>query len=435
MSTALLPELIPIVSSASEPSHLWHAFADMSKVPQTRVVLERGQGVWIWDTEGRRYLDSTAGLWYCALGWGREELAEAAAAQMRKLATYSTFGDMTTNTTLELAERVASLSPMPNTAVFLTSGGSESIDTAAKIARRYWNVLGRPEKRIIVSRGMAYHGIAGFGTSIAGIPANREGWGPLIEDVHVVAADSTADLEKLFAERGHEIAAFFGEPVRGAGGVYPPVEGYWPEVERLCREYNVLLVCDEVITGFGRLGEWFGSAHYGVQPDIITGAKAVTSGYQPLGVVLCNERVQEPFYSGKAGVLRHGYTYSGHATACAVGLKNLEIMETEHVLSRGAEAAKAMLEIFEPLRRHPMVKEIRTSGLLAAIEIAEDVRQRVPNVVDQVLWEARKNEVMTRNLLGHSLQFSPAFVITRQELSFYVERILTSLDAVSRRLA
>jgi putrescine aminotransferase len=428
MSTATLPESLVSASANPELGYLWHAFADMSKVAATRVVLERGKGVWIWDKEGRRYLDSTAGLWYCALGWGREELAEAAAAQMRTL-------DMTTNTTLELAERVASLSPMPNTAVFLTSGGSESVDTAAKIARRYWTTLGKPEKRIIVSRGMAYHGIAGFGTSIAGIPANREGFGPLIEDVHVVAADSTAELEKLFAERGHEIAAFFGEPVRGAGGLFPPVEGYWPEVERLCRAYNVLLVCDEVITGFGRLGQWFGSAHYGIQPDMITGAKAVTSGYQPLGVVLCNERVQEPFYTGKAGVLRHGYTYSGHATACAVGLKNLEILENERVIEHGAASAKAMLEIFEPLRRHSMVKEIRSAGLLAGIEIAEDVRKRVPNVVDQILWEARKNEVMTRNLLGHSLQFSPAFIITADELRFYVERLLTSLDAVARRIA
>jgi len=354
---------------------------------------------------------------------------------MRTLATYSTFGDMTTNTTLELAERVASLSPMPNTAVFLTSGGSESIDTAAKIARRYWTALGRPEKRVIVSRNMAYHGIAGFGTSIAGIPANREGFGPLIEDVQVVAADSTAELEKLFAERGHEIAAFFGEPVRGAGGVYPPVEGYWPEVERLCRQYDVLLVCDEVITGFGRLGQWFGSAYYGIQPDMITGAKAITSGYQPLGVVLCNERVQEPFYSGKAGVLRHGYTYSGHATACAVGLKNLEIMKNERVIERGAEAAQAMLEIFGPLRHHSLVKEIRTAGLLAGIEISEDARKRTPNVVDQILFEARRNEVMTRNILGHSLQFSPAFVITSEELRFYVERMLASLDAVAKRIS
>jgi adenosylmethionine-8-amino-7-oxononanoate aminotransferase len=435
MPSATLPEPIVTSSTPSSGSSLWHAFADMSKVPATRVVLDRGEGAWIWDTQGRRYLDSTAGLWYCALGWGRTELAHAAAEQMTRLATYSTFGDMTTNRTLELAERVASLSPMPHTAVFLTSGGSESIDTAAKIVRRYWNVVGRPEKRVIVSRANAYHGIAGFGTSIAGISLNRDGYGPLIEDVCIVHADSTAELQQLFEERGHEIAAFFGEPVRGAGGLYPPVEGYWPEVERLCRQHDVLLVCDEVITGFGRMGQWFASAHYGIQPDIITGAKAITSGYQPLGVVLCNERVQEPFFSGKAGVLRHGYTYSGHATACAVGLKALEIMEQENIIARGAETALAMQSLFEPLRRHPMVKEIRTAGLLAGTELTAKARKLAPNVVDQIVWEARKHEVMSRNLLGHSLQFSPALIISLDEIRFYVERMIASLDAVGARLA
>lgn len=435
MTTATLPEPLTSAHVSEETGFLWHAFADMSKVPSTRVVLDRGQGAWVWDTKGRRYLDSTAGLWYCALGWGREELAEAAAAQMRKLATHSTFGDLTTSTTLELAERVSSLSPMPNTAVFLTSGGSESIDTAAKIARRYWTTLGRPEKRVIVSRTNAYHGIAGFGTSMAGIALNREGWGPLIEDVCVVDADSTSALEQLFAERGHEIAAFFGEPVRGAGGMYPPVDGYWPEVERLCNQYDVLLVCDEVITGFGRLGSWFASAHYGIQPDMIAGAKAITSGYQPLGVVLCNERVQEPFFSGKAGVMRHGYTYSGHATACAVGLRNLDILEDEKILERGAETARAMQPLLDPLRQHPMVKEVRTVGLLAGTEIKEEVRRRTPNVVDQIVQEARKHELLSRNLLGHSLQFSPALIISLDEIRFYVERLTATLDAVAARIA
>jgi putrescine aminotransferase len=435
MSTTTLSEAAIGSSSTKRATSFWHPFSDMSKVEKNFTVMERGERVWVWDTNGNRYLDSTAGLWYCALGWGREELAEAAATQMRTLATYSSFGDLTTKTTIELAERIASISPLENTAVFFTSGGSESIDTAAKMVRRYWNALGRPEKRIIVSRENAYHGIAGFGTSIGGIKANREGFGPLIEDVCVIAPDSTAELERVFAERAHEIGAFFGEPVRGAGGLYPPVPGYWPEVERLCREYDVLLVCDEVITGFGRLGEWFGSAFFGIEPDIICGAKAVTSGYQPLGVVLVGERVQEPFYSGKAGMFRHGYTYSGHATACAVGLKNLEIMERENVIARGAETAKVMLEEMEALSRHPMIEEIRSEGLLAGIQLNADARKRTPNLVDQVILEGRKREIMGRNLQGHSLQFSPSLIIEREELRFYVERLIASLDAVAARLA
>jgi putrescine aminotransferase len=435
MSTTTLSEAAIGSSSTKRATSFWHPFSDMSKVEKNFTVMERGERVWVWDTNGNRYLDSTAGLWYCALGWGREELAEAAATQMRTLATYSSFGDLTTKTTIELAERIASISPLENTAVFFTSGGSESIDTAAKMVRRYWNALGRPEKRIIVSRENAYHGIAGFGTSIGGIKANREGFGPLIEDVCVIAPDSTAELERVFAERAHEIGAFFGEPVRGAGGLYPPVPGYWPEVERLCREYDVLLVCDEVITGFGRLGEWFGSAFFGIEPDIICGAKAVTSGYQPLGVVLVGERVQEPFYSGQAGMFRHGYTYSGHATACAVGLKNLEIMERENVIARGAETAKVMLEEMEALSRHPMIEEIRSEGLLAGIQLNADARKRTPNLVDQVILEGRKREIMGRNLQGHSLQFSPSLIIEREELRFYVERLIASLDAVAARLA
>ncbi len=414
--------------------NFWHPFSDMRTVSQERVVIERGDGVWIWDSEGKRYLDGTAGLWYCFVGYGREELIDAATRQMRMIPSYSSFGDLTTRSTLELAEKIASISPLEDTAVFFTSGGSESVETGAKLAKRYWNAIGRPEKRILVTRGQAYHGVGGFGTSMAGIAPNAAGYGPLLPDVLVTAPDDVDALARLFEEKGDQIAAFFGEPVRGAGGLYPPMKGYWKEVERLCRKHDILLVCDEVITGFGRLGEWFASTAYDLQPDIILGAKGVTSGYLPLGVVLCGPRVQEPFWKGSAGMFRHGYTYSGHATACAVGVANLELMEKENVVARAASMAGTLRMEMSSLLDHPLVKEVRCEGMLGAVELTGEAREAVPNLLDQALLELRKHEVMSRVLLGHSLQFSPALVISQEEIRFMVKGIRAGLDALGARL-
>ena len=406
----------------------------MRVVADRHLVIERGDGVWIWDTQGNRYLDSTAALWYCLIGYGRHELAEAAEKQMRLIPSYSSFGDVTTEPTVELAEKIASISPLPDTAVFFTSGGSESVDTAAKMVRRYWNVVGKPQKRIIVTRGQGYHGMAGFGTSIGGILANTTGYGPLIEDVVVLSADCTHAFAQLLEEKADQVAAFVGEPVRGAGGVYPPPNGYWQEIERLCRKHDVLLVCDEVITGFGRLGSWFSSPQFGIEPDLIIGAKGVTSGYLPLGVVLCGPRIQEPFWHGSAGMLRHGYTYSGHATACAVGIANLDILEKEKVIEHGARMADVLRSELLPLQEHSLVREVRTIGMLAAIELSEEARRIAPNLVDQVILEARRHEVMTRNLLGQALQISPALIIEPKEIAFMAKALVESLDAVAARM-
>jgi putrescine aminotransferase len=375
-------------------------------------------------------LDATAGLWYCFVGHGRAELAQAAARQMKTLASYSTFGDLANDPALTLAEFVSSISPMKDAAAFFSSGGSESIETAAKLVRRYWIATGKPERQLLVTRGGSYHGMAGYGTSLAGIEPNASGVGELVPGVVHIPADDPQAFANVIEQDPGRVAGFFGEPVRGAGGVYPPLENYWEEIQTICRKNDVLLVADEVVTGFGRLGSWFGSSRFGIVPDIITGAKGITSGYLPLGVVICGPRVQEPFWHGNAGMFRHGYTYSGHATACAVGIANLEIIEKEKLVARTLELEPVLASEMRRLLQHPLVKEVRSVGLMAASEFSESARSSNPGIADQTLMEARRSGVMARSLLGHSLQISPPLVITEGELRFMVDGFLGALDKI-----
>jgi len=413
----------------------WHPFANMADVSQKETIIERGDGVWVWDTKGNRYLDATAGLWYCFVGHGRTELAEVAAQQMRRIASYSSFGDFANDPALTLADLICSLCPMQDAVVFFTSGGSESVETAAKLARRYWTVIGKPERQLLVTRGGSYHGMAGYGTSLAGISANASGYGELVPGIICIPPDDPKALQGVIDQYPDQVAAFFGEPVRGAGGVYPPLDDYWEKIQQICRKHDVLLVADEVVTGFGRLGHWFASSRFGIVPDIITGAKGVTSGYLPLGVVICGPRVQEPFWRGKAGMFRHGYTYSGHATACAVGVANLEIIDKEKLVHRALELEPVLASEMKRLLQHPLVKEVRSVGLLAAFQLTPEAIASNPRVADDVLLEARRNGVITRNLLGHSLQISPPLVITKQELQFMVDGFLAALSHVENEMA
>jgi adenosylmethionine-8-amino-7-oxononanoate aminotransferase len=244
------------------------------------LVIDRGERYHVWDERGRRYLDATAALWYCNVGFGRAEIADAVAEQIRRLPAYSTFGDLSNRPAIELAERVSALAPVPDSKVFLTSGGSDSIDTAAKMARRFWQLLGQAERTTFITRQGAYHGMHVAGTSLAGIEANAAGHGPFVGDVIRVAWDSPVELRDAIAAAGPErVAAFFCEPVLGAGGVFAPPEGYLAEVRAICRETGVLFVADEVITGFGRVGDWFASSRWGLEPDLLTCAKGITSGY------------------------------------------------------------------------------------------------------------------------------------------------------------
>ena len=414
----------------------WHGFADMHSVKDSEVVFREGEGVSVTDVDGRRYLDATAALWYAAVGYGRGEIADAVAAQIRRLPAYSSFGAFTTEPTVQLAARIAAMAPVPDAVVFFTSGGSESVETAAKLARRYWDVMGKPEKKVIVSREHSYHGMAAFGTSLAGIPLNRAGYGQLVGDIEHVGAHDLDAIETLFAARSHEIAAFIGEPVIGAGGVIPPQDGYWAGVQQLCRQFDVLLIADEVVTGFGRTGEWWGSTRYGIEPDLITFAKVVTSGYVPLGGVIAGPRVRAPFWDEPipGAVFRHGYTYSGHATACAAGLANLDIIEREGLVRRCRDLEPVVEREFARLLSAPLVGEVRTVGLTGAVELAADVRAANPGAVEAVVTAARRHGVLTRAVRGVGLQFSPAFIVTESEIGQMVDGFEAALRDVAAAL-
>ena len=270
----------------------------MARVREHALTIVRGDGAVVWDDTGREYIDATGALWFCNVGHGRAELAEAADRQMRELASYHTFGAFTNPRAEELAARIAALAPVDDAKVFLTpGGGSDSIDTAGKLARAFWHVQGRSGKQTIVARSLAYHGVNAYGTSLGGIPANAAAFGRLVADVEQVAWDDADALAGAIERLGADtVAAFICEPVVGAGGVLPPPPGYLERVAEICRANDVLLIADEVITGFGRLGEWFGSERFGLQPDLVTVAKGLTSGYAPLGAVIAAGHVAEPFW-------------------------------------------------------------------------------------------------------------------------------------------
>jgi putrescine aminotransferase len=415
-------------------SRFWHGFADMHVIKDAEVVFRSAEGVWLEATDGRRFLDTTAALWYCAVGYGRREIADAVAEQLTRIAAYSSFGPYTTEPTVQLAERLASMAPIDDAVVFFGSGGSDAVDTAAKLARRYWDVVGRPEKRIIVSREHGYHGMHAWGTSLAGIPGNKAGYGgEIIDEVVTVGLNDTESLGALFERRAGEIAAFIGEPVVGAGGVYPPEPSYWAEVQRLCREHDVLLIADEVITAFGRTGSMWGSLRYGIEPDMILFAKAVTSGYMPLGGVLVGPRVSEPFWAGSAPgpMFVHGYTYSGHAAACAAANANLDILEREGLVERVASLESDFEARIRRLADAPLVGEIRTVGFTAAVPITADALAGDASLPAKVVAAALRHGIATRVLRGHAIHISPAFTITQDEVDTMVDGLRAAFEEVA----
>lgn len=416
-------------------TRFWHGFADMHAVRRNEVVMQSGAGAWLEDTKGNRYLDATAGLWYCGIGHGRAEVAEATAKQMRSLAAYSSFGRYTTDVTLRLSDHLSSMAPMADAVVFLGSGGSDAIDTAVKLARGYWQLVGEPARQWIVTREHSYHGMHVLGTSMSGISALRAGYGkPFVDEVLTVGAMDTEALALLFRDRGHEIAAFVGEPVIGAGGVVPPEDGYWSEVQRLCREYGVLLVADETITGFGRLGSAWGCQRFGIEPDLVTFAKTVTSGYIPLGGVLVGRRVAGPYWDELGTTFRHGYTYSGHSAACAAALANLAIIEREGLVDGVAGLEPTLRTALLRLTSVPLVGEVRTIGLMGAVALDPEAISRRPSVVEDVVGAALGYGVATRVLRGHAIHISPPFVITADEIDFMVGGLESALREVANEL-
>lgn len=411
----------------------WHPFAAMGAVAGNELTIERGDGVYVWDSTGRRYLDGTAALWYCNVGHGRTEILEAISAQAGRLSTFHTFGDFSNHPAEELATRIAGYSPQAASKVFLTSGGSDSIETAAKIARRYFDLTGQPERTVLITREWAYHGMHAWGTSLSGIEGNDVGYGPLMPNVAKVEWDSTDALRESISEIGAErIAGFYCEPVIGAGGVRPAPDGYLKEARSIIEEAGALFIADEVVTGFCRVGDWFASNRFSLEPDLIVFAKAVTSGYLPLGGVIASPRVAAPFFESDAPMFKHGYTFSGHPVVAAAAIANLDIMEREGLAARVLALEPTLVELMDDLADHPLVGGHRGGvGLLGALVLDADRFAADPTLPARAYEAIRDNGLISRVIAGDSLQISPPLVITESELDELASLMRAGLDEVA----
>ncbi len=408
---------------------LWHAQAHMPSVVGNELVIVEGQGAHVTTEDGRRLLDATAGLWHANIGHGREEVAVAVAEQIRRLETYHVFGPFVNRPAIDLAERVAAMGPISEAKVFWTSGGSDAVDLACKLSRRYWQDQGQLAKRIVVSRHNSYHGLHGFGTSIAGIEPNREGLGSesLIPETARISntdlGEAIAELDRLGKDR---IAALVAEPIMGTGGVVTAPEGYLAGLREYCREHDILFIADEVITGFGRAGEMFASTRFDLDPDMILMAKGITSGYLPLGGVLVAEPIWRPFFAGEdAPIFRHGLTYSGHATGCVAAEVNLDVLENEKLVERAAHLEDVLREAVSVLEGRPGVAEVRCgAGFMAGIRLDDQVP--AASVVEAVL----ERDVITRVIADNVLQISPPFVIEEEDLRSLPAIFAEAIDGV-----
>jgi adenosylmethionine-8-amino-7-oxononanoate aminotransferase len=404
----------------------------MSDVKDKSFTVVRGEGNYVYDKEDRAYFDATASLWYANAGYGRREIIDAIKNQAELLACYSTFGDITNEPAEELADFVAQRSPMENSKVFFVSGGGDAIETAAKLARKYFHELGQGDRTLIVSRKDSYHGTHGFGTSLAGIAPNRVGWGDLISGVALVDRDDPEDLVHLANSVGSDkIAAIFVEPVIGAGGVHLPTDGYLERIREITKEIGALMIVDSVICGFGRLGYWFGPERFGVVPDMITFAKGITSGYVPLGGVVVSGEIADPFFN-KGATFRHGPTYAGHPLAAAAGIANCQFLENEGLIAKGQELEGKLKEALDASSDSPLIEEVRGGlGLLGALEFDADRRQSDPSIMAKVQMEMRSRGFLVRPLVS-SIAVSPPLSVTEDEIERLGNAFVDALKAADR---
>jgi putrescine aminotransferase len=426
-------------------THWLHPQGDLDAAPGTipQLIFTSGEGATLTDVDGREYIDGMASLWNVNVGYGRSELAGAAADQMKTLAFSSAYGGFGTAPAIELAARLAELAPGDLEVTYFASGGAEANDTAYKIARLYWTLRGEPERVNIISRLRDYHGLTYGATSATGLPNFWKGFGPLAPGfLHAPAPDPyrysgegspgaayVEALEDVVLRAGAQtVAAVVAEPVQGAGGVIVPPADYFPLLRKLCDKHGLLLIADEVITGFGRTGRWFALEHWNVQADLMIFAKGVTSGYLPLSGVMLTRSVHDTLKSAK-GLFAHGFTYSGHPTACAVALRNLQILEDEHLVERAAERGAYLQQRLQELRSHEIVGDIRGLGLVAGVELVRDRGTKESfdpslGVARRVWLDALEQGVIVRPLPGDVLAMSPPFVITEEQ----IDRVVGALD-------
>jgi putrescine aminotransferase len=442
---------------AADAAHHWHPFTDTAELAAkgTRVIAA-ANGCWLTTNDGERLLDGMAGLWCVNVGYGREAIVEAVARQMRELPYYNTFFQCTHPIATEFAEAVTAVAPAHMNRVFFTNSGSESNDTVFRMARVYWDALGKPSKKTIIARRNAYHGSTVAGASLGGMrPMHRQSGLPIPgihhipqpywfgEGRHMDPADfglsRARELEKALDVLGEDtVAAFIAEPIQGAGGVVIPPATYWPEIARICRERDILLIADEVISGFGRTGRWFGSDFFGITPDLMSIAKGMTSGYVPMGGVFISDRVAEALMTA-GGEFYHGYTYSGHPAACAAGLACLRIMQEEKLPERVAtDIGPYLRERWLGLGDHPLVGEARMSGLLGALELVAD-RTTMARFPDPGKTGTRCRDLSVANGLvmravGDSMIISPPLILSHAEADELVARARRTLDALADAL-
>lgn len=435
---------------ALDAAHHMHPFTDNSALAKKGArIMTKGKGVWLTDSEGHKIIDGMAGLWCVNIGYGRTELGDVAKAQMDQLAYYNTFFQTSHVPAIALAAKLAELAPEGMNHTFFAGSGSEANDTNIRMVRRYWDIKGQPEKRIIIARTNGYHGSTMGGGSLGGMSGIHAHGGKIAGIVHIgepnwwaQGGDMTPEafglmraqeLEKMILNLGVEnVAAFIGEPVQGAGGVIIPPSTYWPEIQRICDKYGILLIADEVITGFGRTGNWFGSQTFGIKPHIMTIAKGLSSGYQPIGGSIVCDEVAEVM--GSSGDFNHGYTYSGHPVAAAVALENLRIMQEEHIVEHVRDVANPYLaQKWAGLTEHPLVGEAKLVGLMGSIALTPDKATRAKFAGEQgtVGYRCRErcfaNDLIMRHV-GDRMIISPPLIITPEEIDILISRAWKSLD-------
>ncbi|UAC48860.1 aspartate aminotransferase family protein [Bacillus aquiflavi] len=406
------------------------------------VIFREGQGAVLTDINGKTYLDGMASLFNVNVGYGRVELAEAAKEQMAQLVYSSCFATYSNEPAIELAAKLAEMTPGNLNAVFFTSGGSESNDTAYKLVRHYWQLKGYPNKNKIISRKKAYHGVTVGSTSATGIPVFRSMTTALAPQFFHAETFSPESVQAMIEREGADtIAAFIAEPVQGASGVNIAPDGYFQEIRRICDEYNILFIADEVITGFGRTGKMFGCEHWGVTPDVMLLAKGITSGYFPLGAVVVTDKIHQDLIDLSEGVFPHGFTYSGHATGCTVALKNLEIIERENIVANSQRMGEELLKGLKALQlEFDIVGEVRALGLIGALEFVKDklTNERFSTPLAPLV----KEEAMNRGLIlrdvafpgDDTVIFAPPLIINKYEVEQMIAILRQSIIEVGRQL-
>lgn len=448
--TILTPNSPTAELQALDAAHHLHPFTQGAGLAAKGArVITRADGCWLTDSDGNRILDGMAGLWCVNIGYGRKELADAAYRQMQDLPFYNTFFQTTHVPVINLAAKLAEMAPGDLNHVFFASSGSEANDTNIRLVRTYWAEKGQPERQVIISRWNAYHGSSVGSGSLGGMKGMHAQGGMPIPGIHHIdqpnwwteggymtreafGLERAQQLETAILEIGPEkVAGFIAEPVQGAGGVIVPPDTYWPEIKRIVKKYGILLIADEVICGFGRTGNWFGCQTYDIQPDIMTVAKGISSGYQPIGASIVSDEIASVIEGTE---FNHGYTYSGHPVACAVALENLRILEDEGIVDRVRDDTGPYLkERFESLGDHPLVGEVRIVGMMGSLALTPDKTMRAPFAAEAgtvgLICRERcfANNLIMRHVYDR-LVISPPLIISREEIDTLIERVRKSLD-------